>query len=393
MKILASKARLYVDLLDAYETIFLSSLHQEFEGVLLRIVAKLCNHTDFEVKERSYSVLLMTILYNAFEHEGVFDRREISKSLFFEWAHTTRTTVKKWDSKLLGYGVSTSDYQVTRRDYSGPVLDFDVYAENIKREIDAYDANYEAIELLREMMDLPQGPEGSLEQVTLMSILERYPETEAGYAGVMVEVTQTLEDWAQKLEPQLTLAKGTSQFDIWYHWPARGYLRLLFDLVDFHKAIGYLELALEYGDALLEVLKQDQLGVRDLLIPTAIQLGDKDKALALMARFSEDDSASMHYNRALLSIAQKQEGHENVIKEAIGANQYIPDYLFGTRTMPFEGDPLPDRFVPGDETEAMLYCYNALDAWHTVPGAISSLKQVVKRLKKETKVVAFRPRR
>lgn len=394
MNILAIKARLYVDLIDEYDNMLMDCLHPEFEAVLKRFLIQLCQREDFELKEREYPIFLMALLYRLFDESGVFEAREIARTTFLQWAHTTKGTMVKWSEQLSTWGITAESARVVRSDRERPALDFAAYTEHVRREIDHYDENYEAIELLREMMDLPQGNDAkSVEQVTLMSILERYPETEAGYSGVMTEVEALLEEQQKHLAHQIELSQLDSDFDIWYHWPARGYLRLLFDLVDFHKAIGYLDLALYYGDMLLAVLRHDQLGARDLLIPTAIQLRDDERLERMMSQFEEDDSAAMHYNRALRALQDKHPKADQLLKKALASNAHIPDYLFGIRSMPFEGDLLPDRFSPGDETEAVLYCYNAGDAWHAVPGALAALKKARKLQHQETKVVAFRPRR
>ncbi len=394
MKILAEKARLYVDLLDEYDNLILDCLHPEFDPVAKEILARLCNCSTFTIKGKDASTLIMAVLYRIFLDNKVFEDKEITQSTFFKWGHTTKPTMQKWSKQLELWGIEAKHLSVKRTQFQIPALDFVAFMERLKLEIDHYDANYEAIELLREMMDLPPSQDQStLDQTTLMAILERYPETEAGYSGVMQEVDSIIEAHQLQLENQIAIAQQDANYDLWYHWPARSYFRLLFDLVDFHKAIGYLDLALEYGQMLLSVLKNDQLGVRELMIPLVIQLRETEKAEQIFQQFKEDDSSAMLYNRALFLLQQKSPKAEAALKKAFLSNTHIPEYLFGIRNMPFEGDLLPERFAPGDETEAILYCYNAQEAWHTVPSALSTLKKFRKQQLQETKIVAFRPRR
>ena len=394
MKILAKMARTYVYLLDEYDNITLESLHPEFDEVAKNVLAKLCDVDDFQVKEKDLSTLIMSILYRLFQENSVFKDKELTQTSFLKWGHTSKSTMEKWSNQMTAWGLKGDTFIVKRTQFQLPIMDFNGYMERLKIEIDHYDANYEAIELLREMMDMPSSQESPLlDQTTLMAVLEKYPETEAGYSGVMLEVEELIGEHQKRLQEQIALVNTDSKFDIWYHWPARAYLRLLFDLVDFHKAIGYFELAYEYGEMLLTLLKNDQLGVRELLIPTVIQLKNKEKTQQILDQFNEDDSSAMCYNRALFQIQIKSTKSDLAIKKALASNPHIPDYLFGLRTMPYEGETLPDRFSPGDETEAILYCYNALDAWHSVPRALSELKKIRKQQMQETKIVAFRPRR
>mgnify|MGYP005762895211 CR=1 FL=1 len=60
------------------------------------------------------------------------------------------------------------------------------------------------------------------------------------------------------------------------------------------------------------------------------------------------------------------------LKEAVKANSFIPPYLLGYKSMP---KSLPDFCTPGDEKEAIMYCWYSLSTWRSILGSLQWLRK------------------
>jgi hypothetical protein len=70
-----------------------------------------------------------------------------------------------------------------------------------------------------------------------------------------------------------------------------------------------------------------------------------------------------------------------LLRDAIGANSFIPAYLLGRKRAPEEG---PGFYGLGDENEAVVYLEMAKETWRAIPGAMMWLSQHARLLKPTT---------
>lgn len=386
-QVLAVNALLFTELSDSLVSIYGDFLHPEIEERVLQNILKACNHMTFELKPDEVEKFIMTQIYLLLENSGAFKAKKITKTAFMTWAQVSKSVLDKWSKKLLSQGFVIEDF-ILPNVLEMPVLidiaGFDAY--QLEGHLEPFSAFGDPI------TDhfFPQN--AGQNEISLMDILAKYPENEAGYNGVMAEVTDVLDKMALEIGDVLKTAENEKNFNLWYHWPARPYLRLLFELMDFHRAIGMFEEAMTYGKRLILLSPSDNLGVRDVLIPMAIQLKDLDTLANLFDMFEEDNMAGMLYSHALYAFMIKRDDANDLLNQALEANRFVPQYLFGAKSLPYDGERLPDHYTPGDETEAIIYAYNGKDAWQEVPGALTFLKNTKKESGKNSKIVAFKPK-
>lgn len=386
-QVLAVNALLFTELSDTLVSIYGDFLHPELEEKALHNILKACNNMDFELKPEEVEKFIMTLIYLLLETSGAFKAKKMTKTAFMKWAQVSKSVLDKWSKKLLDQDFETEDFVLPNILEMPIIIDFDGFeAYQLEGHLEPFSAFGDP---LTEHF-FPQ--DGGLNEISLMDILAKYPENEAGYNGVMAEVKEILEKMTLEIGDVLKTAETEKNFNLWYHWPARPYLRLLFELMDFHRAIGMFEEAMTYAKRLILLSPSDNLGVRDVLIPMAIQLKDFETLTQLFDMFEEDNMAGMLYNHALFAFMTKREDANALLTQALEANRFIPQYLFGAKSLPYDGERLPDHYTPGDETEAIIYAYNAKDAWQEVQGALVFLKNTKKETGKVSKIVAFKPK-
>jgi hypothetical protein len=83
------------------------------------------------------------------------------------------------------------------------------------------------------------------------------------------------------------------------------------------------------------------------------------------------------YSHALLDFRKMGdcEISRRSLAAAVKKNKHIPAYLLGRKKMPRF---LPQYYSPGDESEAVFYAKENLEAWKITPGALNWLLQQTK---------------
>jgi tetratricopeptide (TPR) repeat protein len=130
--------------------------------------------------------------------------------------------------------------------------------------------------------------------------------------------------------------------------------------------------AVDHYKEMLRLNPNDNQGVRYLLLPCLIEMGEDAAAETLAEQYRDDSMAMWRYSRALLDFRKHGDSPaaNESLKEAIAQNEHVPAYLLGRKEMP---PHLPESYGYGDEEEAVVYTYTSGSAWAATPGALQWL--------------------
>lgn len=154
-----------------------------------------------------------------------------------------------------------------------------------------------------------------------------------------------------------------------YFWGAletRPYMRAKAIYADTVYELGYEMVAINEYEELLELNPNDNQGIRYVLFPVYLEIGDFFKAEKLLKQYEEENAHSL-YNKLLLELVRNgfSEKAVSLLKSAKKANQHVIRYLTGKKQVPMY---LPDHYSWGDENEAIIYADNHLHLWRKIEG-------------------------
>lgn len=161
----------------------------------------------------------------------------------------------------------------------------------------------------------------------------------------------------------------------WGYLPSRPYMRSRAGLMECLWKLGEHDEAIQHAKGMLKLNKNDNQGIRYILIAYLADLERWDELEKFMSRGGySDGAAEWRYTKALLAFVRHgiSEKADAVLKIALKANVYAPEYLVGKKPVPQE---LPDRITMGGEDEGFCYAARSRGAWLKVPGAIDWLKE------------------
>ncbi len=212
------------------------------------------------------------------------------------------------------------------------------------------------------------------------SALEISPDCADAYVLLAEETASSLPEalhlYRQGVEAgERALGREAFEEDVGHFWgilETRPYMRARAGLAECLWATGKHEEAIEHYKEMLRLNPNDNQGIRDLLMPRLIEMGKDEEAEALFREYEDDGMASWMYSRALLDFRKMGDSEisRKSLKVAVKKNKYIPAYLLGRKKMPRF---LPEYYSPGDESEAMFYTKENLEAWKITPGALDWL--------------------
>jgi tetratricopeptide (TPR) repeat protein len=124
---------------------------------------------------------------------------------------------------------------------------------------------------------------------------------------------------------------------------------------------------------LLRLNPNDNQGVRELVVPAMLSLGDDAGAEEILAMYKNDALPSTAYNRALLEFRREGDSaaSRRLLTCALHENPYVPSYLLGEIELP---DVLPEIITFGGEDEAVAYVAESKQAWQSTQGALDWLR-------------------
>jgi tetratricopeptide (TPR) repeat protein len=160
--------------------------------------------------------------------------------------------------------------------------------------------------------------------------------------------------------------------NFWGILETRPYMRARGGLAQCLWESGQHDEALAHYRALLKLNPNDNQGNRYLLASCLIKLRYHEELAALLKQYDEDISANWSWTRALMAFREHGDVDEsrNLLTTALETNSHVPDYLLDRKKLPRR---LPDYVGFGDETEAVSYAAEDLEAWKATVGALAWL--------------------
>jgi len=201
----------------------------------------------------------------------------------------------------------------------------------------------EAVALLREALELDPRCVDALRQ-------------SAAFAPELGERINALEQTVQVGEASL----GKEQFaelrgHFWGALETRPYMRARLELALALEEAGRVAEAISHYVALLELNPGDNQGVRDLLLPAHLRIGDSAAARRAIRAHAEGSFAVYSWGTVLERVLVDDIGGAvRALSAARDDNPHVEDYFFGRQPPP--SDP-PAYFTPGEESEAQTCAY------------------------------------
>jgi tetratricopeptide (TPR) repeat protein len=161
--------------------------------------------------------------------------------------------------------------------------------------------------------------------------------------------------------------------DVGHFWgllETRPYMRARAGLASCLWQLGEREQAVVHYCDMLRLNPNDNQGIRYTLLGCFLEMGSDDQAADILddPEYADDATATWPYSRALLTFRRKGPGEaaDALLSEAQGTNPHVPAYLLGKKRLP---EDLPHLVGFGDESEAIVYAADHLEAWRSTPGA------------------------
>ncbi len=136
--------------------------------------------------------------------------------------------------------------------------------------------------------------------------------------------------------------------------------------------------AVDHLQEMLRLNPHDNQGVRYTLASFLLNLNRDDEVARLLDEYNDDDSAYWAYDKALLAFHKQGDTPESrqLLDTARKRNAFVPEFLLGEEPVPIER---PDHYGLGDRNEALCYVQGGLSAWRSTPGAITWVREVLRK--------------
>ena len=159
----------------------------------------------------------------------------------------------------------------------------------------------------------------------------------------------------------------------WGVYETRPYMRARLALAQTLWELGRKQEAVVHYRELLRLNRNDNQGVRELVVPAMLSLGDDAGAEEILAMYKNDALPSTAYNRALLEFRREGDSAagRRLLTRALARNPHVPKYLVGDAELP---EDTPERVTLGGDDEAAAYAVESLAAWQATPGASDWLR-------------------
>ena len=156
----------------------------------------------------------------------------------------------------------------------------------------------------------------------------------------------------------------------------RPYMEARKGLADVLLLDGQIDEAVDHYTELLRLNPNDNQGIRDLLAPALMILGDNASAQELLNCYREDLGAAPAFNSAL--VAFRRRGNTKVARKrlanALDRNHHVADLLLNRSEIPDEDS---FGYTLGSVDEAAYYIESAGQAWSESPGALEWLADFI----------------
>ncbi|MDZ7796146.1 MAG: hypothetical protein U5N56_03470 [Candidatus Marinimicrobia bacterium] len=162
-----------------------------------------------------------------------------------------------------------------------------------------------------------------------------------------------------------------------YFWglhETRPFMRCLHGYCDCLLMFGEKDEALAVMEEMIELNPGDNQGVRYQLLNLLLETGNYDKYEKYHDMYKDDVTAFILYHHALYSfiVSGVTRSTNNKLKKAIAANPHVPGLIISKKAI----KEFPERYTPGEESEALFYIFYGKDLWRNTPGALKWLKSI-----------------
>ncbi len=157
----------------------------------------------------------------------------------------------------------------------------------------------------------------------------------------------------------------------WSDHEFRDVIRLHFMRAETLLELGRNDEAFIEFNNLLELDPHDAIGAIDYYAPALIENGRYEEAEALLNSVAGEDDPFSMWNLVLTALAagDKHTARER-LSRALDMNPHVPECLLDRVRA-----PMPDQYLPGDMSEAIIYENQAFRAWKSVRGAREWLRR------------------
>lgn len=205
------------------------------------------------------------------------------------------------------------------------------------------------------------------------------------YIILAEEYAEDIEEEKEFYEKALEAARkaiGEKIFEeeVGFFWmipETRPYLRAKWYLAETLWYMDRRKEAIEHLKDMIRLNKDDNQGVRYILINWLLEEEDYEYLEQLFKENKDDGSAALKYSEALFYFKKgNKEVAAQKLRAALKTNPHVPKYLLGMKKLPIE---MPEYIGRGDETEAQAYVAEAFEVWGNTKGALDWIGDAYKR--------------
>jgi len=175
------------------------------------------------------------------------------------------------------------------------------------------------------------------------------------------------------------LGRHAFESDAGHFWgilETRPYMRARAGLARCLWESGKRDEALAHYRDMLRLNPNDNQGLRYVLVSCLLDLGRDEEITDLLKLYEDDAAAAFAWTVALLAFRRHNDSPESGEKlaAALESNPHVLAYMLGRKKLPRR---LPDLIGFGDESEAICYAAENIDAWKATEGALTWLAERV----------------
>lgn len=255
------------------------------------------------------------------------------------------------------------------------------YLNNLLQDGNVPPAANEPHDIAQDMIQDAFNKQGKEQKHLIKKALDIYPNSPDAYL-LLAEDAGTPKERRKLLQQAITageedLGKKFIKDNKGYFWglvETRPFMRAKAAYAISLEQAGFYEEAIKHYKEMLELNPNDNQGIRDLLLPLYIEVGDLKQAKKLIQTYEDDIMATFTFNKALVCYLTDgmTEQAIRLLKEAGEKNPYVMDYLLGSKKVPNETF---DYIGIGDETEAISYVQGNIHLWADAGELLKELKR------------------
>jgi len=200
------------------------------------------------------------------------------------------------------------------------------------------------------------------------------------YTFLAQETTVDLKQKHSMLEKAVAAgeaAMGVDDFrrfsgETWEFLETKPYMRARASLADCLWELGQREQSVDHLVDMLNLNREDSLGLRFVVVSRLIALGRLDMADQILTYYQDNNFADWAFNTALLKFINNTANPEagQALEHAMQVNEFVVEMLVGDVEIP---KSVLHGYAPGSKEEAIFYVRDNMENWQSAKGALGSL--------------------